>query len=118
MLRAPKAKGKRGGIGEEELRNEGWRGREGEGGEEEEEEEASERNNERLEERGGEGDEEWRRWIAGGGERRREQRAMKEIMVENFMESPASGNCRVCTAGKDVEILKGRGEGGEEEVGD
>lgn len=59
MLRAPKAKGKRGGIGEEELRNEGWRGREGEGGEEEEEEEASERNNERLEERGGEGDEEW-----------------------------------------------------------
>lgn len=37
---------------------------------------------------------------------------MKEIMVENFMESPASGNCRVCTAGKDVEILKGRGEGG------
>lgn len=57
-----------------------------------------------------------RRWIAGrgggGGGRRREQRAMKEIMVENFMESPASGNCRVCTAGKDVEILKGGGEGG------
>lgn len=63
-----------------------------------------------------------RRWIAGargGGGRRREQRAMKEIMVENFMESPASGNCRVCTAGKDVEILKGGGkEREEEEVGD
>lgn len=37
---------------------------------------------------------------------------MKEIMVENFMESPASGNCRVCTAGKDVEILKGGGRRG------
>lgn len=53
MRRAPKAKDKKGGIGEEELRNEGWRGREGGG-----EEEASERNNERLEEGGGEEGEE------------------------------------------------------------
>lgn len=50
-------------------------------------EEASERNNERLEEGGKE--ESGENGVAGSLRGRGEQRAMKEIMAENFMESRA-----------------------------
>lgn len=61
---------------------------------------------------------EWRRWVAGreGGGGTKSDEGNNGGKFYGIASS--GGNCRVCTAEKDVEILKrGRGDGSEERGG-